>query len=153
MQSQGEPAVSRAQNHAGPASIEIEMPYRISLLQCTPVHSEYSAWIVSVAKFRKCSAGLAPRGRQTLAGGASPRIGYCIKPSPGRGDSRCMAIAFCRRFGALHRYFESTPGCASLARVYLLWALSATISERRMIRPLRRSFLPARGFLCHRRSI
>src|SRR5512139_3211517 len=34
----------------------------------------------------------APKGRKRIAGGASPRIGHCIKVSPARGERFYMAM-------------------------------------------------------------
>jgi hypothetical protein len=45
---------------------------------------------------------IVPKGRKRIAGGVSPRIGYCISKSSGRGESPSVPINICRPFGALY---------------------------------------------------
>jgi hypothetical protein len=45
-----------------------------------------------------------PKGLKRIAGGVSPRLGYCIKKSPSRGERQCLSRTFCRPSGAKRCY-------------------------------------------------
>ncbi len=58
------------------------------------------------------TSGQAPEGPEQVAGGASPRIGDCIKSRPGRGASLCVATIFCRPSRALFYASIQPRACA-----------------------------------------